>query len=117
MSLHPTDLCRALADATRLRILLLLHGEGELCVCELVQALAMGQPKISRHLALLREMGVVDARRRGQWVFYALHPTLPDWARRVLEAAAAGMADDADHRADRQRLRHLAERPGAACTP
>jgi len=115
MTIQPTDLFRALSDATRLRMLLLLHGEGELCVCELVHALDLGQPKVSRHLAMLREMGVVATRRQGQWVFYRLHPEMPPWAHAVLDAAATGMAEDATHRADRQRLRHMAERPGAAC--
>ena len=63
-----------LADPTRLRCVVLLQREGELCVCELVHALDLPQPKVSRHLALLREAGVVEDRRAGQWVHYRLHP-------------------------------------------
>jgi len=48
-----------LSDETRLRCLLLLQKEGELCVCELVYALDIIQPKISRHLAALRDAGIV----------------------------------------------------------
>ena len=70
-----------LADPTRLRCVVLLQREGELCVCELVRALDLSQPKVSRHLAVLREGGVVEDRRAGQWVHYRLHPALPAWAR------------------------------------
>ena len=51
MSLHPVTFFKALADETRLKSLLLILQEQELCVCELVAALADSQPKISRHLA------------------------------------------------------------------
>jgi biotin operon repressor len=67
----------ALADPTRLRCLLLLATEGELCVCELTHALNESQPKISRHLAMLREAGIVSDRREGLWVHYRLSPDLP----------------------------------------
>ena len=77
----------ALADPTRLRCLLLLAAEGELCVCELTHALDESQPKISRHLALLRESGVVLDRRQGQWIYYRINPDLPGWVREVLIAS------------------------------
>ena len=59
---------KACADATRLRILFLLAVR-ELCVCEMMFALDLSQPKMSRHLALLREAGLVTDRRAGQWVY------------------------------------------------
>ncbi|MBS7132854.1 MAG: metalloregulator ArsR/SmtB family transcription factor [Clostridium sp.] len=55
MSLLPLQLFKNLADETRLGIVLLLKARGELCVCDLCTALAQSQPKISRHLAMLRE--------------------------------------------------------------
>lgn len=70
---------KALADATRLLAVLLIEQAGELCVCELVDALDMPQPKISRHLAQLRKVGLLQDSRRGQWVYYRLHPALPAW--------------------------------------
>lgn len=76
---------KALADDTRLRSLLLVTQYNELCVCELMAALNETQPKISRHLAQLRKSGVLCGRRQGQWVFYRLHPNLPDWAKNVLK--------------------------------
>jgi DNA-binding transcriptional ArsR family regulator len=64
-------LFKALGDPTRLRIINLLEG-GELCVCQLTAALGMGQSRISRHLSILREAGLIEDRRRGKWVHYRL---------------------------------------------
>ena len=83
-AITPVEFYKALADETRLLSLLLITRAGELCVCELMEALAEAQPKISRHLAQLRKTGVLLDRRQGQWVYYRLHPELPDWARQVL---------------------------------
>jgi ArsR family transcriptional regulator len=65
---------RALSDPTRLRILNLLL-RGELCVCDIVNTLRMPQPAISRHLAYLKESGLVEARRDGLWMYYRLTPS------------------------------------------
>ena len=62
---------RAFADETRLRILSLLT-RGELCVCDIVDALKIPQPKASRHLAYLRGAGLVRVRREGLWKHYSL---------------------------------------------
>ena len=69
-------LFKALADATRLRILGLLLT-GEVCVCDIHESLKIPQPKASRHLAYLRNAGLVDTRRDGLWIHYRLG-TLPD---------------------------------------
>ena len=82
-------LFKSLADDTRLRSVLLIQREGELCVCELVVALAESQPKISRHLAQLRSVGLLQDRRQGQWVFYRINPQLPEWVHAVLQETAA----------------------------
>jgi ArsR family transcriptional regulator len=68
-------LFKALADATRLRILGLLLT-GEVCVCDIHESLKIPQPKASRHLAYLRKAGLVEARRDGLWMHYRLG-TLP----------------------------------------
>ncbi len=68
---------RALADETRLRIvMLLLHGE--LCVCDLMAILDAPQSKLSRHLAYLKYSGIVDGRREGVWMHYSLKAPLID---------------------------------------
>lgn len=81
------QLFKCLSDETRLNATLLIHKEGELCVCELVAALDDSQPKVSRHLALLRNCGILTDERRGQWVFYKIHHALPEWALAVLDQA------------------------------
>lgn len=83
--LAPLEFFKLLADETRLASLLLIAHEGELCVCELESALTQTQPKISRHLAMLRKSQLLIDRRQGQWVFYRLHPALPAWASQSIE--------------------------------
>ncbi len=89
MQLNPVTFFKALSDETRLRSLLLIQQEQELCVCELVAALADIQPKISRHLAQLRRDGILLDRKQGLWVYYRLNPQLPDWALCCLQQTAA----------------------------
>ena len=99
----------ALADATRRRILALLVNQGELCVCELTAALDDIQPKISRHLGVLKDAGIVLPRREGTWMFYRLAEPLPAWATTLLDALAAGAV--AELKADLKRLKAMAGRP------
>lgn len=103
---------KALADQTRLRILMLLLGRGELCVCDLTTALDLSQPKISRHLAVLREAGLLLDRKAGLWVHYQLHPGLPVWVMQVLSGLQAGTAAEALYQDDGQRLVSLTHRTG-----
>src|SRR3972149_2932347 len=106
---------KTLADPTRLRILALLERE-ELAVQELMEALGMAQSRVSRHLAILREAGLVQDRRDGTFVFY--RRVLPEagagaevwtWVRRALEGDpsaerdAAALASVLDARATRSR--------------
>jgi len=84
IALTPVDFFKLLSDDTRLQALLLIATEGELCVCELMAATRLSQPKISRHLAMLRKAGVLLDRRQGQWVFYRLNPALPAFASATL---------------------------------
>ncbi len=98
MQLTPTEVFKSLADDTRARIALLIAGEGELCVCELTESLQESQPKISRHLSLLRTTGLLLDRRQGQWVYYRLHPQLPVWVLSILQQTVTAnqqwLADD-----------------------
>jgi len=88
---NSAELFKALADETRLRILNLLV-QGELCVCDIMHVLAIGQSKASRHLANLRHVGLVNDRRNGVWMYYSLaqprgvtHAGILDW---LAEAAS-----------------------------
>ena len=111
MKLSPNELLKLLADATRLRSLMLLLQEGELCVCELTYALDEIQPKISRHLAALRDTRVVSVRRAGQWIYYRINPQLPAWAVSILDAALTGMQQDSQYRATLKKLQAMPDRP------
>ncbi|WP_145489330.1 metalloregulator ArsR/SmtB family transcription factor [Yersinia aleksiciae] len=83
--LTPLQFFKLLSDETRLNTLLLLRATGELCVCDITTAIQEAQPKISRHLAMLRESGILLDRREGKWVYYRLSPHLPVWAANILE--------------------------------
>lgn len=115
MLLAPDTLFQMLSDTTRLRAVMLLLAEAELCVCELTHALRVSQPKISRHLAHLRETGLLRARREGQWMYYRIDPDLPGWVNGILHHVLHGNADTAPFSEDRSCLKTMPNRPGAAC--
>lgn len=106
-SLTPLALFKNLSEETRLMLVLLLRQAGELCVCELVSALEESQPKISRHLAMLRESGLLIVRREGKWIYYRLSPHMPAWAAAIIEQA---------YLSRQQQMTELAQRAlGAVC--
>jgi len=96
VSISSEHLFAALSHPLRLRLLLLLqHAAGQkLCVRDLSQALGTSQPMISRHLAQLRQWGLVCNRRQGLWIYYRLQDDLPGWIRKILAAAAEGFAEE-----------------------
>ena len=81
-----TQFTKILSDETRLRILMLLTQGDELCVCQLTAVLKLSQPKISRHLAIMREAKLLQDRKAGLWVFYRLNNDIPDWACEVFKS-------------------------------
>lgn len=86
--MEQTDFFKCLADSTRLNILKLVMNRENVCVCEFTAHLKLSQPKISRHLALLRNLGMLLDQRKGQWVYYRLNPDLPTWAHDILKIIA-----------------------------
>jgi ArsR family transcriptional regulator len=108
-----TDFFHLLADDTRLGLLQLLAARSELCVCELVSALGESQPKVSRHLALLRSAEVVSDRRQGAWVHYRLHPGLASWQRQVL---ALTLQEPVSQKALQERLARMQKARPGNCT-
>jgi ArsR family transcriptional regulator len=107
--LTPVSLFKCLGDETRLTLALLIHAEGELCVCEMTYALQQSQPKISRHLAHLRSCEILQDSRRGQWVHYRLMPGLPSWVLATLDDATSGASSMVA--GARQRLSAMGNRP------
>jgi ArsR family transcriptional regulator, arsenate/arsenite/antimonite-responsive transcriptional repressor len=114
METSPTALFAALANESRLRCLVLLSSHVELCVCELTYALELSQPHVSRHLAQLRESGLVTDRREGIWVYYRIATDLPPWVLQVLERTARGLAGRGPFDRDAASLAAMPNRPGAA---
>ncbi len=108
--LSPQALFKCLGDDTRLQLVLLILAEGELCVGELIHALQQPQPTISRQLAQLRQLGLLQDQRRGQWVHYRPHPQLPEWVTELLGITLAHSKTLID--APRARLQHMQDRPG-----
>ena len=97
---------KALADATRVRILAALR-DGELCVCELGDALGITQSTLSTHLQVIREAGCVHTRRKGKWIYYSLEPA----ASGLLENVFGHFRDELEkHRLLRRDAARLAKR-------
>jgi ArsR family transcriptional regulator len=103
-------LYQALGDTTRLRLLNLM-GDQELCVCYFVEVLGQPQPKISRHLAYLRNAGIVTARRQGTWMHYRIMTPQHSGAANILRETLAWMKEDRSLQVDRARLTK------ACCSP
>ncbi len=76
---------KCLSDPIRLRILLLLQAEGELCVCDLMAVLKLPQSTVSRHLAYLKRSGWLDDRRAGVWMHYTVARGIDRLSRDLLE--------------------------------
>jgi len=102
---------QALGDATRLRLLNLI-GEQELCVCYFVEVLGVPQPKISRHLAYLRNAGIVSARREGKWMHYRIVMPPHIGAAQVLRQTLDSLKDEQAMQSDRARLVKACCSPG-----
>lgn len=105
------DLFQVLADDTRLRCLALIYQHQELCVCELNHALALSQPKISRHLATMKLNGLVSQRREGQWMLYALNPNLSDFEHKLIALTVEQLKTQDSFQQDNQRLSTMGNRP------
>lgn len=105
-------LFKALADATRLRILGLLLT-GEVCVCDIHESLKIPQPKTSRHLAYLRRSGLVETRREGLWIHYRLGTFADPVMAAVVEAVRHALAHTDTVRRDAERL----QKKTGCCVP
>ena len=85
-----SELLKALADPTRLTIVATLwKAGGPVCICDFTASLALSQPTISHHMARLRDAGLVEAEKRGIWIYYRLSDAMPQTARALVEQAVA----------------------------
>lgn len=104
---------RAFSDRTRLRILHLLKDQGEICVGDIVSALRAPQTTVSRHLAYLRQSGLVRVRKSGLWKHYSLEPADNGFHRRLLACLGGCFDEVRELAADRRRH----ERIKGRCCP
>lgn len=103
--MNPTvELFKSLADETRLRLLVLLQGGTEYCVCDLMNALDMPQSTVSRHLAYLKRNGWLQDRRGGVWMYYSLNKDLDAFLQAQLALLIHRLANTPIYKADRERL-------------
>ncbi|HSW63192.1 MAG TPA: metalloregulator ArsR/SmtB family transcription factor [Dissulfurispiraceae bacterium] len=103
-----SNIYHALSETTRLRILKLLEP-GELCVCDLVAALDMSQPKISFHVAALKSAGLINDRKDGRWIHYSIVSEC-DLFRRYLISTTLEKIADAEVAEDQTRLNAFLEK-------
>ncbi|MBN1585900.1 MAG: winged helix-turn-helix transcriptional regulator [Candidatus Omnitrophica bacterium] len=103
------QLFKAFADPTRLRILNLLR-EGELCVCRLIEVLEIPQSRISRHMAYLRQAGLVELREEGTWNFYRLAEPSSGLHSRLVDCVSDCLAEIRQLKADMRKLGRIGSR-------
>lgn len=96
----------ALADKTRLRLLNLMRDD-EICVCYFTEVMGESQPKISRHLAYLRNAGIVSARREGKWMNYSIQIPEDSSAAKLLQDTLDWLDSQTDLQADLKRLERV----------
>ncbi len=111
------EVFQSLAEPTRLRLLNILRQAGEVCVCELVDALQLPQYNVSRHLHVLAQAGLLEDRRCGKWIYYRIAGNLKPYQRMVLNALDALREEREDFQQDEARAsrRLKLRRDGACC--
>ncbi|MCL4736524.1 MAG: winged helix-turn-helix domain-containing protein [Candidatus Omnitrophica bacterium] len=94
-------IAKALADENRVRTLMFLRN-GELCVCQIIEMLQLAPSTVSKHLAILRQAGLIDSRKDGRWIYYRLPEsdgskeatTAIEWIKNTLAFDKRILADD-----------------------
>ncbi|HIJ95926.1 MAG TPA: metalloregulator ArsR/SmtB family transcription factor [Desulfuromonadales bacterium] len=112
---YHTQILKALSDPVRLRIILLLHAEGELCVCDLMAVLKLPQSTVSRHLAYLKKSCWVDTRREGVWMHYQLSRESCQMCRELLETLKKNVSNLPEALSDRKSLAEFVTSKTTSC--
>lgn len=113
---HLAQTLKALSDPIRLRIILLLQAEGELCVCDLMAVLKLPQSTVSRHLAYLKRSCWVDIRRDGLWMHYSLSSESCDICRELLDSLKKHAANLPEATADRASISMTKYEKSSSCS-
>jgi len=112
---HHAQIFKALSDPIRLRIVLLLQSEGELCVCDLMAVLNLPQSTVSRHLAYLRRSCWVDTRRQGVWMYYQLSRESCQMCRELLDVLQRNVRVLPEATSDRKALADFINSKSPVC--
>ena len=101
------DITKALADKNRLRALLSL-GERELCVCQIIEILGLAPSTVSKHMYILRQAGLVEAKKVGRWVHYRLPGRdAPKPVKEAIKWAMRNLANDSEIRKDADKIKSI----------
>ncbi len=112
---HHAQILKALSDPIRLRIILLLQSEGELCVCDLMAVLKLPQSTVSRHLAYLKRSCWVDTRREGVWMHYQLSRESCQMCRELLDTLQKNVSNLPEAVSDRNALAEFLKSKSPTC--
>ena len=110
MDIDSVQVFSALANETRLRCLFLVASNGEVCVCEVVDALGIAQPSASKALNALKGAGLLSDRRDANWIYYRLNSRMADWMAALVAATVTGLGSSRAHTADQKRFKRLDSR-------
>ncbi len=98
------SITKALADGNRLRVVMALQGK-ELCVCQIIELLSLAPSTVSKHMSILRQAGLVDARKDGRWMHYRLPGRGADKAARdMIKWVVRNLAEDSEILKDARKL-------------
>lgn len=101
------NITKALADSTRIRVLLAIHQQ-ELCACQITELFGLAQSTMSKHFYLLKQAGLVDSRKNGRWVYYALPGKEASPAvREALDWVLRSLADNPRIAEDQKNLKNV----------
>jgi ArsR family transcriptional regulator len=107
MNIDCTPVFASLANETRLRCLRLVAENGEVCVCEVVEALDINQPTASKALNALKSAGLLTARKEANWNYYALNSSMPDWMEAIVTTTVSALTNTKTYTVDQKRFQRL----------
>jgi len=102
------DVLKALADENRVRLLGVLQGR-ELCVCQLVELLALAPSTVSKHLSILKTARLVESRKNGRWIYYRLSKTRSPAMARVITAILQALRNSWQFQEDGKKVKKIVE--------
>lgn len=99
------DMAKALSDENRVRALMMLRS-GELCVCQLIEMLGLAPSTVSKHMSILRQARLVQARKQGKWMYYRLADgDAPEYVLEAVRWAQNCLSNDKQIVADTRQLK------------